>query len=109
MSAIPSLIRSITSKLFWKQGEMRTRGRVSGRRHGSHPAAVPVIGYLKPLSQLTRADVLAYHARTYVPQNMVFVIVGDVDVEASLARCRKAFAGFARGRSPDVRERFGKP
>ncbi|MCY2931240.1 MAG: pitrilysin family protein [Planctomycetota bacterium] len=70
--------------------------------YGPHPAAVPVIGYLKPLSELTRADVLAYHARAYVPQNMVFVIVGDVDVEASLARCRKAFAGFARGRSPDL-------
>ncbi|MCY2925815.1 MAG: pitrilysin family protein [Planctomycetota bacterium] len=70
--------------------------------YGSHPAAVPVIGYLKPLSQLTRADVLAYHARTYVPQNMVFVVVGDVDVEATLGRCRQAFAGFVRERSPDL-------
>ncbi|MEI7836190.1 MAG: pitrilysin family protein [Planctomycetota bacterium] len=77
--------------------------------YGSHPAAVPIIGYLKPLSQLTRADVLTYHARMYVPQNMVFVVVGDVDVEAAIARCRKAFAGFARGRSPDLALPAAKP
>ena len=68
---------------------------------GSHPAGVPVIGYAGPLAGLTRRDVLDYHSRMYVPQNMVFCVVGDVDVEAVLARCRKAFAGFERGRTPD--------
>jgi len=69
---------------------------------GTHPAAVPVIGYAEPLGKLTLQDVRTYHRRMYVPGNMVFVIVGDVDVEAALRRTRKAFAGFARGRLADL-------
>ncbi len=69
---------------------------------GTHPAAVPVIGLAGPLSRLTRDDVLAYHARMYVPQNMIFVVVGDVDAEAVLDRCCEAFAGFESGKLPDL-------
>jgi len=65
-----------------------------------HPAAVPVIGCKRPLSELRREDVLAYHRRTYVPQNMVFCVVGDIDVETTLGDVRRAFAGFAAGRTP---------
>ncbi len=67
---------------------------------GNHPAAVPVIGYKPPLAALSHRDVLDYHAKRYVPQNMVFVIVGDIDPDAALERTRKAFAGFERGRKP---------
>ena len=68
----------------------------------THPAAVPVIGYTAPLSKLTRRDVIAYHSRMYVPQNMVICVVGDVEPEAVLKRTRRALAGFARRRSPDL-------
>ena len=67
---------------------------------GTHPAAVPVIGYADPLSRLSRQDVRAYHKRMYVPQNMVFCVVGDVDTAAVLERARRAFAGFGHGRAP---------
>ena len=69
---------------------------------GTHPGAVPVIGYPEPLARVTWDDVRAYHARMYAPQNMVFVVVGDVDVSAALERVRTAFAGFAAGRVPDL-------
>ena len=65
-----------------------------------HPAAVPIIGYMEPLRGLTHEDIVKYHGLTYVPQNMVFVVVGDVDVEAALSRAREAFAGFEAGREP---------
>jgi len=65
-----------------------------------HPASVPIVGYAKPLAGLTYEDVLKYHGLTYVPRNMVFVVVGDVDVEAALSRACKAFAGFKSGRQP---------
>jgi zinc protease len=68
----------------------------------THPAAVPVIGYLKPLSELTYQDVLAYHRRMYVPQDMVFVVVGDVDAGSVLETTCRAFQGFAAGRVPDL-------
>jgi len=63
-----------------------------------HPAAVPVIGFLQPLKELTYDDVLAYHRKTYVPQAMVFVIVGDIETQAVLDHLCKALAGWAAGR-----------
>jgi zinc protease len=68
---------------------------------GSHPAAVPVIGFAAPLAALTHEDVLAYHRRMYVPQNMVFVVAGDVDAEWALRRVREAMAGFSAARVPE--------
>jgi len=65
-----------------------------------HPAAVPVIGYAAPLAALTYDDVIKYHHMMYVPQNMVFVIVGDIDVEAALKRTCQVFAGFKAEREP---------
>jgi zinc protease len=70
--------------------------------YGTHPAAVPVIGFAEPLRNVTWEDISAYHARMYVPQNMIFVVVGDIDVEESLLRAQKAFAGFESGRRPDL-------
>jgi len=70
--------------------------------YGTHPAAVPVIGYEAPLAALRYEDVLAYHRRMYVPQNMVVVVVGDVDTAAVLERVRRAFAGLAAGRTPEL-------
>jgi zinc protease len=66
-----------------------------------HPASVPVIGYPEPLRNVTFDDVMAYHRRMYVPQNMVFVVVGDFDRDEVVQRCRRAFAGFPAGRAPD--------
>jgi len=69
---------------------------------GTHPAAVPVIGYKAPLSRLRFADALAYHRQMYVPQNMVFCVVGDVEAMAVLKQIRRAFAGFEADRVPDL-------
>ncbi len=52
----------------------------------AHPYRHPVIGYLDVFNQLTREDVLAYYRARYVPNNMWFVIVGDVDGEAVCAQ-----------------------
>jgi len=69
---------------------------------GVHPAGVPVIGLPAPLANLTYEDVLEYHRRMYVPQNMVFCVVGDVDAQAVLEKVRLAFAGFSAGASPNL-------
>ena len=66
----------------------------------NHPAGVPVIGYRKPLAALAMQDVLEYHAQTYVPQNMVFLVVGDVDTPVVLERICKDMAGFRSDREP---------
>ncbi|HUU23702.1 MAG TPA: pitrilysin family protein, partial [Phycisphaerae bacterium] len=69
----------------------------------THPAAVPILGYADPLRKVTREDILAYHGKMYVPQNMVFVVAGDVKTADVLERVAQAFAGFAPGRLPDHR------
>ena len=66
-----------------------------------HPAGVPTIGFKAPLAALTYEVVKAYHARTYVPQNMIFVVTGDVTTADVMARVRENFAAMPAGLIPD--------
>lgn len=68
----------------------------------THPAAVRVIGYVEPLSKLTFADFQTYHDRMYVPQNMIFVVVGDVDGQAVVAHFHKVLGDVPRGRAVEL-------
>ncbi len=57
------------------------------------PARVPVIGYTHLFNQIQYQDVLSYYAERYVPNNMVFVAVGDFDAAKVREYAAKAFAG----------------
>jgi zinc protease len=46
-----------------------------------HPYRLPVIGQLEIYNQLTQEQVMQYYKSRYVPNNLTFVIVGDVDAE----------------------------
>ncbi|MBX6325214.1 MAG: insulinase family protein, partial [Chthoniobacterales bacterium] len=46
-----------------------------------HPYRFPVIGELEIYNQLTREEVLQYYKTRYVPNNLMFIVVGDVDAE----------------------------
>src|SRR6266478_9660269 len=47
-----------------------------------HPYRLPVIGMLDVFNQLSRDDVMQYYRARYVPNNLTFIVVGDVDAEA---------------------------
>jgi zinc protease len=47
-----------------------------------HPYRLPVIGHIDIYNQLTRDQVMQYYKARYVPNNLTFVVVGDVDAEA---------------------------
>lgn len=47
----------------------------------SHPYRLPVIGVLDVFNQLTREHVFEYYKTRYVPNNLTFVVVGDVDAK----------------------------
>ncbi len=47
-----------------------------------HPYRLPVIGLLDVFNQLTQEQVMLYYKARYVPNNMTFVVVGDVSAEA---------------------------
>jgi zinc protease len=61
-----------------------------------HPTKYPTIGYVENFEKLTRDNVLDYYTRMYVPNNMVFVAVGDFDGEETYAKIHEAFKGYAR-------------
>jgi zinc protease len=46
-----------------------------------HPYRFPVIGDLEIFNQLTRDDVMRYYQGRYLPNNLTFVVVGDVDAD----------------------------
>ena len=72
----------------------------SANAFGGHPASVPTIGFAPALARVTHKDVLDYHKKMYTPQNMIFCVVGDVNVEEALMRVRTRMVGFDRRRQP---------
>ncbi len=60
------------------------------------PFRHPVIGYLDIYNRLTRDDVFAYYKRRYVPNNIFFVIVGDVDAEKIKKQLETYFEKYPR-------------
>ncbi len=61
-----------------------------------HPYRYPIIGHLDVFNTLRRDDVMAYYRARYVPNNMFFVVVGDVDAEQTYAQIEKLFAQSPR-------------
>jgi len=55
-----------------------------------HPYHFPVIGDIEIYNQLTQDQVMQYYKTRYVPNNLTFVVVGDVDV----AKVRQQFTEF---------------
>src|SRR5256714_5864519 len=46
-----------------------------------HPYRLPVIGELAIYNQLTQEQLMQYYKSRYVPNNLTFIVVGDVDGE----------------------------
>lgn len=62
-----------------------------------HPYGVPVIGHRTLFEKVTREDLLGYHRKHYVPNNMVLTVVGNVDADAIEAAVQKTFGAAVRG------------
>ncbi len=63
-----------------------------------HPYRQPIIGHQDVFSAVSHADLLAYYRARYVPNNLVVVIVGDIDLAATRAAVEQHF-----GTAPRVR------
>lgn len=57
------------------------------------PLRYPIIGLPDIYNQVTRQDVFDYYRRKYVPNNLFFVVVGDIDEAAVIEQISKAFEG----------------
>jgi len=56
--------------------------------YGEHPYGVPHNGTPESIQQITRADLVAFHAAHYLPNNAVIAVVGDL----TESQCKR-FAG----------------
>lgn len=64
--------------------------------YSSHPARTPVIGYRDVLRSITRQDCVDFYKSRYVPNNQIFVIVGDVKTESVMKKIAESFTGTPR-------------
>ncbi len=63
-----------------------------------NPARYPVIGYLDVLKETTNQTIMDFYHDRYVPNNQVFVVVGDVKTGDVLDQVANQYAGTPRGR-----------
>ncbi|MFA5044080.1 MAG: pitrilysin family protein [Kiritimatiellia bacterium] len=68
----------------------------------AHPYRVPVIGYEDIFKTITRADLLSFFRRHYMPNNMIVSIVGDIRIADARAEVQKQFEGYPRRAYPPV-------
>ena len=59
-----------------------------------HPYRLPVIGVLEIFNQLTQTDVARYYKSRYVPNNLTFVVVGDIEAEAVYQQLATFFENY---------------
>jgi zinc protease len=52
-----------------------------GTAYQRHPYRYPIIGQMEIYNQLTQEQVMQYYKTRYVPNNLTFIVVGDVDAE----------------------------
>ena len=67
-----------------------------------HPARYPVIGYLDVLNATTNQTIIDFYHERYVPNNQVFVVVGDIDTQQVLDEVALQYAGTPRRRETYV-------
>jgi len=73
-------------------------GRRSGRRlfetaYTRSPYRYTVIGYPDIFNTLTREDIVGYYRKRYQPNNVFYVVTGDVSAEAVVEQIAKAYEG----------------
>jgi zinc protease len=98
------LARENTKQLLIQQRAQPTflaSERLSQVMFGKHPysrlSPTPAM-----LDAMTRDDLVRYHEATYIPNNAVFMIVGDVDRDEIIARVEQLFADWKPGPLPSL-------
>jgi len=61
-----------------------------------HSSRYPIIGYRENVARLTREDLIKFYREKYVPDNVVFVVAGDIESEKAFSTVNNAFKAFKR-------------
>lgn len=69
------------------------------RYFAGHPLGNSVLGTTQSITSLTREQMAQYHARRYVPSNLVLALAGRVDWERTLEQVASLTASWPKGRA----------
>lgn len=75
---------------------------LGSRPYDFEPYQRPVIGSIKDLSQATVAEVRAFHAMYYAPNNATLVVAGDIDIAQTRALIDKFFGKIPKQKTSPV-------
>ena len=81
-------------RIFWKLTQ-QARFRV-------HPARHPTIGYLDEFLAVSRDQIYDFYRRMYVPNNMLFVVAGDIDRHAAVRQIAGLWSSVPAGTLPEL-------
>ncbi|WP_456409706.1 M16 family metallopeptidase [Oceanithermus sp.] len=74
--------------------------RAQAAYFGRHPLAKPVLGTPESIAAMRREQMVNYHARRYVPGNMLLAFAGNLDWEEMLTLAERLTADWPRGQAP---------
>ena len=81
-------------RIFWKMMQQA--------RYKAHPARHPTIGYLDDFLSITRDEIYDFYKRMYVPNNMVFVVAGDIDKDKVVDQIASLWKDAKAGELPNL-------
>src|SRR6202044_82337 len=67
----------------------------------AHPYRRPNVGWESEISQVTATEASAFHAKYYVPGNIVIAVVGDVKSAETMPILERYFAKIPSGPRPE--------
>ena len=86
--------RADAGRIYWKLTQQA--------RYQTHPARHPTIGYLDEFLTVSRDEIYDFYKRMYVPNNIVFVVAGDVDAQQVVEQVTALWKDMPRGELPDL-------
>ncbi len=67
----------------------------------AHPYHRPNVGWASELSQITATEAAAFHAKYYVPSNIVIAVAGDIKASEAMPVLEKYFGAIPAGPKPE--------
>jgi predicted Zn-dependent peptidase len=68
----------------------------------AHHYRVPAVGWESEISQVTASEAAAFHAKYYVPSNIVIAVVGDIDAATAMPILERYFSPIPPGPKPEA-------
>lgn len=67
-----------------------------------HPGAHPTIGYIDEFLDVSREQIYDFYKRMYVPNNMIFVVAGDIEPQAVIDQLTTLWGDQPTGDLPEL-------